>query len=547
MRRTGAGDAPEATERRLAAQRALVQALCDPACFPHEAGPVRLLETHISFVLLTGGFAYKIKKAVDLGFLDFTTLERRRFFCAEELRLNQRTAPNLYLDVVAVNGTRADPSIGGEGEALEYAVRMREFSQLAVAQAMLARGHLTPQHIDALALEVARFHRDAGIAGPEVEHGSAVVITAAAAQNFEQLRECALPAPCLPLIEALARWSGEEGARLHTSFERRKREGRVREGHGDLHLGNIVLIDGRPQLFDCIEFNPSFRWVDVINDAGFLVMDLYAAGHPRLAARLLNTYLEAGGDYDGAGMLRYYLVYRAVVRAKIALLRARQRSAPDEAAADLRMLDRYLRLADELSRPPPCFIVITHGLSGSGKTTLTQTLVETAGAVRLRSDVERKRMHGLAASARSGAAVGEGLYSAATTAAVYGRLHELAAGLLAAGQPVIVDATFTQAAEREQFRALAARAGVPFVIADVQAPEHVLRTRLQARVEDASEADTAVLDHQLRTREPLQAAELGAVVAIDSESPMAQRRDAAIWAPLLERLRRHAGHRPANK
>jgi aminoglycoside phosphotransferase family enzyme/predicted kinase len=529
-----------AEEPRLKIQGRLVEALRDPRSYPHAVGAVRVLETHISFVILTGAFAYKIKKAVDLGFLDFTTLEKRRFYCHEELRLNARLAPEIYLEVVPIGGAPEAPRVGEAGEAIEYAVKMREFPQQALADQALARGELTSRHIDALAELVAAFHAGAQRATQSDPYGSPETIRAWAMQNFSQIRAVSTPAQCADNLDALESWSRRECERLHGVFLQRKREARVRECHGDLHLGNLVLLDDRPQAFDCIEFNPELRWIDVMNEIAFLMMDLRAAGRADFAARLLSAYLESTGDYAGLAVLRFYLVYRAMVRAKVNLLRARQLE-PAGARASLleEQFGTYLALAQRFARPGRPFLVITHGFSGSGKTTLSQPLLELSGAIRLRSDVERKRMHGLAADARGGSGVGEGLYGAEATAATYGRLRDLARSAIEAGYGVIVDATFLKRAHRDLFRAVAASAAVPFLIVDFKASEALLRERVLARVrqgKDASDADLAVLEHQLATHEPLQDDELAATFVCDAAVPLARAQHPSVWRAALERL-----------
>jgi hypothetical protein len=527
-------------EQPVPSRNRLVEALHDPACYPHPVQPIRIIETHISIVVLTGTFAYKIKKPVDLGFLDFTTLEKRRLFCDEELRLNSRLAPEIYLDVVRICGTPETPRIGGTGEVIEYAVRMREFAQEALADRVLARGELTSRHIDALAVLVAEFHLRTPRSSENDEYGAPEAILASAAQNFAQIRALQAQAEHLPVLDEVETWSRREHERLRKVFLRRKHEGGVRECHGDLHLRNILLLDGKPRVFDCIEFNPELRWIDVMNEVAFLVMDLRAASRPKFAARFLNAYLESTGDYGGLGVMRYYLVYRAMVRAKINLMRARQlETGAEESITHEEQFRRYLALAQSSVRPPRPFILITHGLSGSGKTTLSLPLVELTGAIRIRSDVERKHMHNLAAQDRRRSGISEGLYRTDVTAATYTRLLDLAGTVVKSGHGVVVDATFLQRRHRDMFRAQAERAGVPFLIVDFSASERILRERIVARNErgnDASDADLAVLEHQFATHEPLQPDEFGCVFGYDASRPVDRAQHPQTWAPLLQRL-----------
>ena len=531
---------PVAQSRAVRSQSRLVEALHDPACYPHPMQPIRIIETHISIVVLTGPFAYKIKKPVDLGFLDFTTLEKRRLYCDEELRLNSRFAPEIYLDVVRICGTPQTPRIGGTGEVIEYAVRMREFLQEALADRVLARGELTPRQVDALSAGIARFHSDAPRSSRIDGFSTPEAVLAPALQNFAQIRLLPGQAEFMPVLEKVEAWTRQEHGRLREILAGRKREGLVRECHGDLHLGNIVILEGEPRAFDCIEFNPELRWIDVMNEVAFVVMDFQAAGRTDFARRFLNGYLEATGDYAGLRVLRYYCAYRAMVRAKVMLMRAGQQGCtPEDHASATALFGRYLSVAAGCAQPSRSFVLITHGFSGSGKTTLSQPLVELTGAIRVRSDVERKRMHGLAPKDRPGSGIAEGLYRPEATESTYGRLLDLAGIVVEAGHGVIVDATFLQRRQRDMFRALAARAGVPFLIVDFTAGEEILRSRIRARSErgaDASDADLAVLEHQLGTHEPFQADEHESVFACDTSGPADRWQRSQTWAPLLQRL-----------
>ena len=529
-----------AQSRAVPSQSRLVEALHDPACYPHPVQPIRIIETHISIVVLTGPFAYKIKKPIDLGFLDFTTLAKRRLYCDEELRLNSRFAPEIYLDVVRICGTPQTPRIGGTGEVIEYAVRMREFLQEALADRVLARGELTPRQVDALSAGVARFHSDAPRSSEIDGFSTSEAVLAPALQNFAQIRLLPGQAGFMPVLEKVEAWTRREHARLREILAGRKREGLVRECHGDLHLGNIVILEGEPRAFDCIEFNPGLRWIDGMNEVAFLVMDFQAAGRTDFARRFLNGYLEATGDYAGLRVLRYYCAYRAMVRAKVMLMRAGQQGCtPEDKASATALFGRYFSVAAGCAQPSGSFVLITHGFSGSGKTTLSQPLVELTGAIRVRSDVERKRSHGLAAKDRPGSGIAEGLYGPEATESTYGLLLDLAGIVVEAGHGVIVDATFLQRRQRDMFRALAARAGVPFLIVDFTASEEILRSRILARSEqgaDASDADLAVLEHQLGTHEPLQADEHESVFACDTSAPADRWQRSQAWAPLLQRL-----------
>jgi aminoglycoside phosphotransferase family enzyme/predicted kinase len=520
-------------------QARLVAALANPARFGPACTSVTVLETHISYVLLTGKHAYKLKKAVDLGFLDFTTLASRRFFCEQELRLNRRLAPELYLDVVAITGTIDEPVIDGKGPVLEYAVKMREFPQDALASRVLDRNELGVAGIDMLAAKVAAFHATSQKAAADSTFGAPETILRAALANCKSLLAGAASPAERRTIEALHTWTEREHAARNAAFRGRREGGFVRECHGDLHLGNIAVIDGEVTIFDCIEFNEQMRWIDVMSEVAFTAMDLQDRGHAELAHRFVNAYLEITGDYAGLSVLRFYLVYRALVRAKIALLRAIQ-LPPGEARAPLYAeRDGYLRLAEAYARSPEPAILITHGITGCGKTTLSQALLEQIGAIRIRTDVERKRLHGLAPTARSDAATARMLYGADATRRTYDHVLHLAASVAAAGFVAIVDGTFLRRWQRDRFRRLAAELGIPFVIVAFSASEGVLRRRVAERARrgtDASDADVAVLEHQLGVRQSFGADEVGDIVTYDAAAPLADARSPHAWSAVIDRI-----------
>lgn len=499
----------------------LLQALQNPSLYSHSVTGFRVLETHISSVLLTGDFAYKIKKQLDLGFLDFSTVARRKRFCEEELRLNRRLAPDLYVDVVPISGTPEAPVLGGTGTPIEYTVKMRQFPQEVLLDRVLAAGELELSHMDELAALVADFHGRIEVAGADTTFGDPEVAWFPVGQNFDQIRPLLAEEADLAQLDRLQAWAEAEFARQRDLIAARKAAGKVRECHGDLHLGNMALIDEKITAFDCIEFNENLRWIDVLNEVAFLLMDLEDRGLPDYATRFLNGYLERTGDYEGLPVLRFYQAYRAMVRAKVSVIRLAQAGVTDEERAQVRTRYRgYAALAERYCQPTRPALIITHGVSGSGKSTLSQGLLEKLGAVRVRSDVERKRLAGLSADARTKSAIGGGLYSAEATLYTYRHLAQLAEAILGAGIPALVDATFLSGAQRQIFSELADRCGVPFVILACEASEATLRRWVRQRAEqgnDASEADLDVLMHQLQNRDPLSEAELTHTVRADSE------------------------------
>jgi aminoglycoside phosphotransferase family enzyme/predicted kinase len=506
----------------------LIQALTDRSVYEYPTTEITVLQTHISWIVLTGPYTYKIKKPVNLGFVDFSTLAQRHFFCQEELRLNRRLAPQLYLEVVAIYGTPERPRLYDGGTPIEYAVKMVQFPQDTLLSHLINAGQLQAVHIDHLAQEVSAFHARIATADPRSRFGTPEVVYQPVQETLQHLFDAIDD----PVRQAHAReletWCQHTFAAHRPDFVARKRAGFVRECHGDMHLGNMILRDDAVVIFDCIEFNEDFRWIDVASDVAFLTMDLEDRGRLDLAHRFLNGYLEATGDYGLLAPLPFYLTYRAMVRARVAGIRLAQGDLSAEAAAQEReAFGTYLDLAQRYTRSSRPRLVITHGVSGSGKTHHTQQLVEATGAIRLRSDVERKRLFGLAPLERSSGRNAPDLYVPDATQRTYAHLAQQATRIVQAGLTVIVDATFLQCAPREAFRRLAAQLGVPFAILEFRARTETLRRRVvqrSAQADDASEADLEVLNGQLATLEPLTAAELVYAVTIDTDTPQAPQR-----------------------
>ena len=498
-----------------------IDVLLTAKAYDHPVGELALIETHISWVILTGDYAYKVKKPVNFGFLDFSELQQRKRFCEEELRLNRRLAPDIYLSVVSINAAPDGYRINGSGEVVEYAVRMRQFAQDAQLDRMLEQGTLDASQLDAFAERIARFHSTIAIAGPEVPFGDPAAVWQPVEENFRQIREHAPADIDSGLLDQLQAWSKQTFQSITAAISKRKQAGFVRECHGDLHLRNMAWIDGQAVAFDCIEFNPDLRWIDVISEIAFLVMDLHDRAQQRLANRFLNAYLAHTGDYAGIALLRFYLVYRALVRAKVDALRLSQ---PNVLAAEredeLQAFYGYLQLANRFTQTHVPRILLTHGLSASGKSTVTQQLLECTGAIRLRSDVERKRLVGMRATAPGAAAIDMGLYAQDMSQRTYTRLLELATGIIDAGFPVIVDAAFLRREQREPFYRLAVEKKLPCFVLEIVARPQTLRARIVARTGDASDADLAVLEHQLVTAAPLGDDEQAHCIRIDTEQAL---------------------------
>ena len=516
----------------------LIAALQAPQAYDHPVSEIALIETHISYVLLTGQCAYKIKKAVNLGFLDFSTLDKRRHCCEEELRLNRRTAPQLYLDTVPITGSPQQPRMGGDGPVIEYAVRMRQFPQQALASSLMAEGKLNADHMDQIAATLAAFHCRVDVADQGSPWGTLRQVRQPVMDNFDAIAAGLDNDEALERLAGLRHWSERTFTALAPVFSARKRDGFIRECHGDMHLGNLVLLDDGFAAFDCIEFNPGLRWIDVMSEAAFLTMDLEDHGRGDLAWRFLNSYLAHTGDYHAMTVMAYYMTYRAMVRAKVSCIRLGQSGINNAERQSLeREFHGYIRLAERCATPPAKRLIITHGLSGSGKTTVAQALAAQSGAVHIRSDIERKRLYRMTATQRSGSSLNEGLYSRAAGERTYARLAALATDLLVSGYPVVVDAAFLHRAQRARFQAIAREQQVPLVILDIHAPPSELRARIarrRARGLDASEADLAVLDNQISRHDALSESEQAYTVSVDttqaSDSPGLVRSVAALTA-----------------
>lgn len=481
----------------------LIEALLEPKCYPHPAQHVELIVTHISWLLIAGNFVYKIKKPITLPFLDYGTLEKRHACCEAELRLNKRYAPDIYLEVIAIRGAPENPHFNGEDTPIEFAVKMRRFDEAGRLDRVCTRGELQPENISNLAEAIVIFHRDASKATVNSRYGSLDKVIEPALENFNELYALLSDEECLTKLNTIKDWTRTEFERLTPNFSTRKAGGQIRECHGDLHLGNIVLIDGRVRLFDCIEFNEDFRWIDVASDIAFTYIDLLDHHQPGLAGWFLNEWLNRSGDFNAMPVLRFYAVYRALVRAKVAAIRAEQNHG------DINETQGYIALAEQIMSPSQPKLIITHGLAGCGKTTAAANLLlndNDACTIHLRSDVERKRLFGLTAIAKSNSPLGGGIYVQEAHQLTYHRLYDLAEGLLSTGWSVIIDAAFLQHAERSNFHALATKMSAEFCILAPQASLEQLRLRISDRLKkrrDASEATIEVLDQQLSLIEAL--------------------------------------------
>jgi aminoglycoside phosphotransferase family enzyme/predicted kinase len=507
----------------------LADRLLAPEAYPHAVvTPIRVVETHISRVLLTGAYAYKIKKPVRLSFLDYSTLAKRRACCDEEVRLNRRYAPDLYLGVSAVGGPATAPRIDGGGDAIEYAVRMRQFDRLDELGALLATRGVDAAELAALGEHVARFHASAAPVVATSTFGTAGALRKVIVDNFASLRSLPEAAQWQETVQALEQWVDLTHGRLATLIGRRRESGQVRECHGDLHCGNVVRWQGALTPFDGIEFDPGLRFIDVANDIAFLTMDLAMHDRHDLRRAVLQAWTRTLGDFGGLPLLPYFETYRALVRAKVAALRALQEQpGSQERSRECGTAERYLDWAVGRARRSPPRLVLTCGLSGSGKTSIARAVATPLGALHVRSDVERKRLAGLRPLDDSRSPPDGGIYSRGFTSRTYARLLDCAANALQGGESVIVDAAFLKRDERQDMLDLAARSSVPAAILHCVAPLAVLRERLESRSrsgDDASEAGVAILSRQPAYWEEFGDEQRRHVVAVDTTAPDAAAR-----------------------
>jgi aminoglycoside phosphotransferase family enzyme/predicted kinase len=482
----------------------LLAALMRPATYPHPAAALEHIETHISHVFLAGDYAYKLKKPVDFGFLDFTTPEKRRMACEAEVRLNARLAPDYYLGVVPLcdgaHGYHLRPQgCSPDEHPAEPLVQMRRLPQDGMLDHLAGTARLDIETMVDIARQMARFHASAA-RGPDIDrYGSIDSIRAPVAQNYEQTRPY-IGRVVSPTTHArLQAWSESFLASHTTLFAERVQAGMIVDGHGDLHLRNMCRVDHRVVIFDCIEFNPALRAGDVMNDIAFLTMDL---DHRALTAhgnKFINEYLQHTQDYAGLKLLDFYQVYRACVRAKVTAFET-DKASPALRHAHEQEAASYFDLAEEYLLPKRTGILLTCGVSGSGKTTLARRAATFLNGVMVRSDAVRKHLAGIGLSERGGELPGEGIYTPAMTERTYVTLGIHAREILASHRWVILDAVYGRRNEREAVAGIARQLGVPFGILYCQAPRDELVRRLDRRkVEgrDISDATIAVLDSQL--------------------------------------------------
>ncbi len=466
-----------------------IQALFKPDTYPHPVETITMIQTHISWVFLTGGYAYKLKKPLDLGFLNFSTLSKRHYYCEQELSLNRRLTDDVYLDVLPLCKQGQHYNINGSGEVVDYCLKMRQFNQSGLFEQQLDNNQFDPAWMDQLALSTAVFHAQQQ---STVQFGQPSLLAEHIQTNLDIAREHTGEILHANTIAALEAFATESLQIHHERLLKRQRDGFIRPCHGDLHLKNVTLIHNSPTIFDCIEFNDEYRIIDTINDIAFLIMDCDAHHRPDLGFRFLSRYLEQTNDYSGLTLLKLYLFYRATVRGKVCSLLAIELSDKDKRQQQFEEAKHYFDLASTYTIKKRARLFVVGGLSGSGKSHLALLACGKEHAIIIRSDATRKRI-------ASDYPVLE-LYSDEMHRITFSTMFNAARTALEAGFSVILDATFLHPDNRKQAFELAQQCDVPLHFFWLEIKESQLRSQIKQRTSaanDISDADLSVLDQQL--------------------------------------------------
>ncbi|MGH1394359.1 MAG: AAA family ATPase [Trichormus sp.] len=497
---------------------ALIQQMLQPGFYPHPVEePIQLIQTHVSYVLLTGDYVYKLKKPVNFGFLDFSTLEKRQHFCQEELRLNQRGAAELYLEVLPITLQDEQYILAGTGEAVEYAIKMCQFPQDTLLSSLFAEGKLNEADLEELGRVVARYHAKTETNDYIRSFGEVAQVRAAFDENYEQTEKYIGGPQTQAQFDETKAYTDRFFAEREDLFQRRIANNYIRECHGDLHLRNICLWQDKILLFDCIEFNEPFRFVDVMFDVAYAVMDLEAQQRPDLSNAYLNTYLEQTGDWEGLEVLPIYLNRQSYVRAKVTSFLLDDPSVPAAVKEEAsKTAAQYYKLAWEYTKPKQGKLILMSGLSGSGKSTTAKYIARQAGAIHIRSDAVRKHLGGISLYERGG----DDLYTPEMTQKTYARLLNLGIILANQGNTVILDAKYDKQELRQEAIAQAEKHQLPLQIIYCTAPLEVIQERLTNRTGDIADATVDLLASQLKQTEAFTDREKPYVHIWDTTQPL---------------------------
>ncbi|MGB5899717.1 MAG: AAA family ATPase [Geitlerinemataceae cyanobacterium] len=497
----------------------LIQQMLQPTFYPHAVvEPIRVLQTHISFVLLTGEYVYKLKKTVDFGFLDYSSLEKRRHFCQQELQMNQRGASEIYLEVLPISQQGETFELGSSRNIVEYTLKMRQFPQENLWTSLFDRGELSVSHLEELGRRLAQFHAQAPTDDYIQSFGRVDRIEEAIDGNYQATKKYIGKIQTQDRFDRTKAYTDRFFEENRPLFDRRIETGKIRACHGDLHLKNIAQWNEKIILFDCIEFNESFRLVDVMYDVAFVIMDLDARDRRDLANIFLNTYVEETGDWEGLQVLPLYLCRQAYVRAKVTSFLLDDPGIGDEEKQQAsQSAQHYYQLAWEYTQPRQGQLIIMSGLSGSGKSTVARWVARHLGAIQIRSDAVRKHLANIPLHQRGE----EAIYSEKMTEKTYHRVLELGGMLATGGWSVILDAKFDRTVWRKKAIELATAENLPLRILHCQAPFRVMQERLKQRTGDIADATPNLLETQLAEVELLDEFEQNYTIAVDTTQPLA--------------------------
>ncbi|BAY95399.1 MULTISPECIES: bifunctional aminoglycoside phosphotransferase/ATP-binding protein [unclassified Tolypothrix] len=496
---------------------ALIQQMLQPGFYPHAVSePIQLIQTHVSYVLLTGDYVYKLKKPVNFGFLDYSTLEKRQHFCQEELRLNQRGAGELYLEVLPLTLESEQYHLGGTGEAVEYTLKMRQFPQEALFSSLFEQGKLNETHLEELGRIVAQYHAKTETNDYIRSFGEVPKVREAFDENYVQTEKYIGGPQTQEQFDETKAYTERFFAERGELFASRIKNNYIRECHGDLHLRNIALWHNQILLFDCIEFNEPFRFVDVMFDIAYAVMDLEAQQRKDLSNAYLNTYVEQTGDWEGLQILPIYLIRQSYVRAKVTSFLLDDPAVPDAVKEQAtKTAATYYQLAWEYTKPKQGQLFLMSGLSGSGKSTTARSLAREIGAIHLRSDAVRKHLAGIPLMERGG----DEIYTPEMTQKTYARLLELGTILANQGFSVILDAKYDQQQLRQEAITQAEKHQIPLQIIQCTAPLEVVQERLLKRTGDIADATADLLASQIKLFEEFTETEKPYLKILDTTQP----------------------------
>lgn len=495
----------------------VAQAMLDPAAYPEAPGNIDLIQTQMSYVFLTDKYVYKIKKGVNLGYLDYTTLENRRFFCHREVELNRRLSPEVYIGVVPINRDKAQIVINGKGETIEYAVKMQHLPHERMMDELLRQDGVSLDMVDRVAEKLADFHARAETSQAICDFGKVEVIMQETDENFRQTEEFIGRTVSREQYDCIRAYTGDFIHDKAALFPNRREQGRIRDCHGDLHAAHICFTNGI-FIYDCIEFNDRFRYCDVASEVAFLAMDLDHFGRADLSRHFVNTYIELTCDRELREVLKFYKCYRAYVRGKVDSFMLNDPSiAPEEKQQVNRTARDYFDLAWSYTRSKPV-LFITSGLVGTGKTTVACALARKLGLVVISSDITRKQLAGILLTENRLDEFGTGIYTPEYTRRTYQKMFSEAKEILVGGDSVILDASFSKAVERLKAEELARKSRADFMVVECILDEEAIRGRLAERERQGSISDARedVFESQKRLFEPLTEIPNGYHIVVDT-------------------------------